>query len=89
MAVEFLLGPGEIPDVFQEENNLMGDGKAARRIVEGFATKKAKGVDGDVIINHAGCGFGLISNGERLRLVAQVTREISKGGGNLGLGKCE
>ena len=53
MAVEFLFGPGEIPDVFQKENNLVGDGKAARWVIEGFATKKAKGVHGDVVIDHA------------------------------------
>ena len=70
VAVEFLFGLSEIPDVFKEENNLMGDGKDARRVVDGFATKKAKGGDSDVTINHDGCGFGFISNGERLRLVA-------------------
>ena len=89
MAVEFLFGPGEIPDVFQKENNLMGDGKTARWVIEGFATKKAKGVDGDVIINHAGRGLGLVSDGKRLRLVAQIARQIGKGGGHLGLGRGE
>ncbi len=89
VAVEFLPGPSEIPDVFQEENNLMRDGKVAWWVVEGFTTKKAKGVDGDVIINHAGRGFGLISNGKRLCLVVQVGGEIGKGGGHLGLGKEE
>ena len=89
VAVEFLLGSGEIPDVFQEENNLMRDRKAAWRVVEGFATKKAKGVDGDVVIDHARCGLDFISDGKRLRLVAQVSREVGKCSGNLGLGKCE
>ena len=89
VAVEFLPGPGEIPDVFQEENNLMGDGKAAWRVVEGFATEKSKGVYGDVVLSHSGRGFGLISDGKRLRPVAQVARQIGKGGGHLGLGKGE
>ena len=89
MAVEFLLGSGEIPDVFQEENNLMRDRKAAWRVIEGFATKKAKGVDGDVIIDHSGCGFWFVSDGKGMRLVAKVGREIGKGGGHLGLGKEE
>ena len=61
-AVGFFPGPGEIPDVFQEKDNLQRDWISAWRIIEGFARKKAKGVDGNVIINHAGGGLRFVSD---------------------------